>query len=104
MRVVKRRNALADLEEIAVYLAARSHQAANRFLDAVELTFDALARQPRMGAVYRVENSALVGIRHFQIKGFTNYIVFYMPLDDGIEVFRVLHGARNLTPILERES
>jgi len=25
-----------------------------------------------------------------------NYLVFYLPLDDGIEVVRVLHGSREI--------
>jgi toxin ParE1/3/4 len=27
-----------------------------------------------------------------------NYLIFYKPLPDGIEVLRVLHGARDLPP------
>jgi toxin ParE1/3/4 len=30
-----------------------------------------------------------------------NYIIFYRPIDDGIEVVRILHGARDLPPLFE---
>jgi plasmid stabilization system protein ParE len=33
---------------------------------------------------------------------FRNYLVFYRPIRDGIEVLTVLHGARDLHAVLER--
>jgi len=30
------------------------------------------------------------------VKGFDNYLIFYAPTADGVEVYHVLHGARNL--------
>ena len=33
-----------------------------------------------------------------------NYVIFYRPMEDGIEVARVLHGARDLPPLFERGS
>jgi plasmid stabilization system protein ParE len=29
-------------------------------------------------------------------------LIFYLPLEDGIEVIHVLHGARNVEAIIER--
>ncbi len=37
------------------------------------------------------------------IRGFENYLVFYRPIEEGIEVTRVLHGARDIRGILEEE-
>ena len=34
---------------------------------------------------------------------FRNHIVFYRPVADGIEILRVLHGARDLVSILAEE-
>ncbi len=34
------------------------------------------------------------------MKGFENWLVFYRPLQDGIEAVRILHGARDLGPLL----
>jgi hypothetical protein len=28
----------------------------------------------------------------------SKYLIFYRPIDDGIELIRVLHGARDITP------
>jgi toxin ParE1/3/4 len=33
---------------------------------------------------------------------FRNYLVFYRPIEDGVEVLTVLHGARDLQAVLER--
>jgi toxin ParE1/3/4 len=37
-------------------------------------------------------------LRSFPVR---RYVVFYRPLVDGIEVVRVLHGARDVTEIAE---
>lgn len=31
-----------------------------------------------------------------------NYVIFYRPIDDGTEVVRVLHGARDIPAIFHR--
>lgn len=38
-----------------------------------------------------------------RIKGFEDYLIFYRPLADGVEIVRVLHGKRNIPTILEDE-
>jgi hypothetical protein len=35
-------------------------------------------------------------LRSFRVKGFEKYLIFYGPIPGGIEVFHVLHGARDL--------
>ena len=34
---------------------------------------------------------------------FGRYVIFYMPLDDGIDVVRVLHGARDVDAVFNPE-
>jgi toxin ParE1/3/4 len=31
------------------------------------------------------------------------YVVFYMPLDDGVDVIRVLHGSRDIDAIFRAQ-
>jgi toxin ParE1/3/4 len=45
-----------------------------------------------MGAV---RDELIPNLRSFPVG---NYLIFYKPLPDGIEVLRVLHGARDLPP------
>ena len=46
--------------------------------------------QPMMG---RARDELAPGVRSFP---FGRYVVFYLPLDGGIDVVRVLHGARDI--------
>ena len=40
----------------------------------------------------------------WSIRGFQNYIVFYRPLEDGVDVVRVIHGARDIQAIFDEPS
>ena len=93
--------ARTDVVGLAVYIGRDNAGAANRFLDAAEKTFVILARQPLLGAKYATENPRLNGIRVFRVKKFPNRLVFYFARENGIEVVRVLHGARDLDAALD---
>ena len=41
----------------------------------------------------------LAAIRRFAIKGFENYLIFYLPTKEGIEVVRIIHGSRDIETI-----
>jgi toxin ParE1/3/4 len=91
MRHVTRRPlAETDILEIWDYIADDSLAAADRWVDQLGEQFRVLATQPMMG---RARDELVPGVRSFP---FGHYVVFYMPLDDGIDVVRVLHGARDI--------
>ena len=92
-----------DMDEIAAHIQKHNPQAALRFLENVEATFQSLAEMPGIGSPYAVRNPHLRELRCFPVTGFRNHLVFYRPTPDGIEVIRVLHGARNIAAILRRE-
>jgi len=103
LKIVKRPNAKVDLIEIYGYLYQRaSEQVAERFADAADSTFDAIARMPGIGSPCDFGNPELNGMRRWSVKGFPNYLIFYRSTDVQIEILRVLHGARNLTEIFSR--
>ena len=57
-----------------------------------------------MGTRYEADDPAFGELRYFALSaGFQNYPVFYRPVTDGIEVARVLHGARDIQAILMEE-
>jgi len=93
--VVLRPQALADLAEIWAYIAEDSPGYADAFAVRIDRAFEALARKPKMGHA-RPELSA--DIRSFPVG---RYVVFYVPRARGIEVVRVLHGARDLKPLFQ---
>ena len=68
----------------------------DRFLEAAYVTFQELARMPGMGRIRSFPHARLDKLRSFRIKGFENYLIFYRPIQDGVEVFHVVHGAREL--------
>jgi toxin ParE1/3/4 len=93
-----------DLDGHAGYLMqAASLEMALRFYDAAAATFLKLARMPGMGERRESANPRLAGLRVSRIDGFPNHVIFYRPIDGGIEVVRVLHGARDIDSVLESE-
>jgi toxin ParE1/3/4 len=103
LRVHIRPRAVADLREIYEYLLRRNARAADRFIAATALDFDRLAAMPGIGAPRRARNPSLKGLRSRTISGFRNYIIFFLPAPDGIEVIRVYHGARDIDRLLGKE-
>jgi toxin ParE1/3/4 len=95
--VVVRPRALADLAEIWAFIAQASVNHADRFARLIDHHLRALARQPHMGRS-RPELSA--DLRSFSVG---RYVVFYVPLLKGVEVVRVLHGARDIESILQED-
>lgn len=101
LRVVRRPRARRDIVDIAVFIAQDSPESSDRFLEATELTLQALARMPRVGALCRFRNPRFAGVRMWRVRGFENYLIFYRPRKDGIEVLRLIHGARDIASLFE---
>jgi toxin ParE1/3/4 len=51
---------------------------------------------PGLGRPRNFPHARLNQLRSFRIKDFENHLIFYSPIQDGVEVFHVLHGARDL--------
>ena len=81
-----------DIAEIARYLiaAGAGYDVTDKFVDDLNDKFAAYARQPRMGTLCEDLGDDL---RSFSFR--KNYVVIYLPLDDGIEVLRMFHAARD---------
>lgn len=88
--VIRTLPANADLMEIWVYLAEDSIEAANSAIQAIGRKCLDCAEMPGMGRRRDDLSPGLRSISH------GNYLIFYRPVDTGIEIVRVLHGARNL--------
>jgi toxin ParE1/3/4 len=87
--------AAQDLEEIVRYLDAQSPTASDRFLDEFFHATSILAGMPRLGPVRRTRGR-LKGLRSWPLTTFGPYLLFYLPVEGGIEVIRVFHGSRNV--------
>ncbi len=98
-----RPRARLDVVELASYIGKDNVTAANRFLDACETTFEFLLQSPQIGAIYCTKNPRLAALRVFRVRGFPNHLAFYLERANGIEIVRVIHGARDLDALLEDE-
>ncbi len=79
-----------DLEEIWSFAAERDVEAADRLIDEITGRFDHLLAYPEAG---RARHKLLVNLRSLPVK---RYVIFYQPTEDGVEIFRVLHGSRDV--------
>jgi toxin ParE1/3/4 len=84
-----------DLDEIWTFIAQDNPEAADRFILAIVSRFPKLASMHHMG---RSREDLSPRLRSFPV---ANYVIFYRPMDGGVEVVRVLHGARDLPPSFE---
>ena len=102
-RLVVRRRADRDIDEQLIFLAKQSHRVAANFLDSVERTFQLLVESPDRGFRWDDDPSLDRGIHVWSVMGFPNVLVFYRPVEHGVEIIRVLHGARDIATLLENE-
>lgn len=99
----KRPSALRDIAEAGAYIGRDSLDAEIRYYDAAEQAFTQLLEMPRLGRVFTMQVVLSAEIRVRPIRGFPNWLVFYRSTEQGIEVIRVLHGARDVGAILAGE-
>jgi toxin ParE1/3/4 len=88
--VVRTPAAIEDLKEIVGYIAFDNVAAAAKWLDEMEALFALLATQPLMG-------TELQSRRHGPIRQHAHgqYVVYFRGAGEGVEIVRVLHGARD---------
>jgi toxin ParE1/3/4 len=90
-----------DLDEQAeYYLGRHTPETAAHWYDQTATTFQFLAQQPEIGTTWETKKRALAGVRMWPVDGFERHFVFYRPIEGGIEVIRILHGARDLDRLL----
>lgn len=104
LSVTQRPRARVDLLEQFVYFGeAENVELAERFLVAVDETCALLVKQPRIGGSYDSGIRELAGLLRMPVKGFENYLIFYLSHSGGIDVIRVIHGARDVENIFKAE-
>ena len=88
---------LRDYKDIWDYIAADNTGAADKLLREFDEKLQMLSDFPRAGPARSELRSSL---RSFPVG---NYIIFYRPIRGGIELIRVLHGARDLRNALRNQ-
>lgn len=76
-------------------------ETALHFYGMADETFRLLLSYPRLGRATQIQNRLLADTRMFPLKHFAEFVIFYRPLGKGIEIVRVVHGARDLPRLKE---
>ena len=102
-RIVRRALADQDIDAIVDwYLVEAGPSVALGFIDALERAFGQLARQPGMGSPRYAQDLGLPGLRSWPLRSYP-HLVFYFEAPDAIEIWRVLHGHRDVPVHLQED-
>ena len=107
--LIVRRRAREDVIDLAARIALDKLEPALRFIDAAEKAFTFLWEHPNAGPKIDPPIPASPQLRFWPIRRFRNYLVIYQPLENGVEIIRVLHraprsGKRDETVIVPRQT
>jgi toxin ParE1/3/4 len=101
--VIPRELALRDVEQaVAYYLDEGATSAALGLIDALEKAYAHIGRQPATGSPRYAHELNLPGLRFWPLTRYP-YCVFYTEKSDHIDVWRVLHGQRDIPAWLQTE-
>ena len=94
--VVPREQANRDIEEaLAHYLDEGAAKAAADFIDSLERAFAPISRHCASGSPRYAHALNLSGLRCWPLPRFP-YLVFYVERSDHVDVWRVLHGKKQI--------
>lgn len=82
--------ARASLNSIVDRIAGDNLPTALNWLQEIEALFSLLSTQPLMG--YELATRRLGKVR---LHVFGNYLIYYRPIRDGVQILEVIHGARD---------
>lgn len=94
--VIPRVLACRDVDEaIGYYLDEGAEEAALGFVDALEQAYTHISRHPGTGSTRYAHELNLPGLRSWPLTRYP-YLVFYVERSDHMDVWRVLHGQRDI--------
>ena len=101
--VVPREQAHRDIEDaIAYYLDEGAEAAATGFIDTLEKAYTHISLHPATGSPRYAHELNLPGLRSWPLTRYP-YLVFYVEHADYIDVWRILHGQRDI-PVWMRDN
>jgi len=100
--VIPRERAVRDIDDIIDYfLAEADERAAIGFISALEKSFAHIARNPATGSGHYAQELGLPGLRCWPVRRYP-FLIFYLERADRVDVWRVMHGHRDI-PVWMRE-
>ena len=101
--VVPREIANRDVDEAIAYcLTEASDEVAFGFVDALERAYRHISRHPASGSSRYAVELNLPGLQSWALRRYP-YLVFYVETKDCIDVWRVLHGARDIPAWMQEQ-
>jgi toxin ParE1/3/4 len=101
--IIPRELANRDVDDaIDYYLEEAGQEAALGFVDALERAYAHIARHPATGSPRYAHELNLPGLRSWPLKRYP-YLVFYMEHHDCVDVWRVIHGKRDIPDWLQND-
>lgn len=91
-----------DLMAIYLHIGKDRPAAAEEVLDRIESTIELLSTLPGLGNRWKSPDPRLSGLPVAVVTPYRNYLVFFRRSDRGVEVYRVVHGARDLEQIVDQ--
>ena len=99
--IIPRVEANRDVDEaIEHYLSEGAAPAALGFIDALEEAYAHIALHPATGSPRYAHALNIPGLRSWPLTRYP-YLVFFMEREDHIDVWRVLHGQRDIPAWLD---
>ena len=100
--VIPREQASRDVDEaLAYYLGEASEVVALGFIDALEKAYSHIGRHPATGSPRYAHELNLSGLRAWPLTRYP-HVVFYLAHPDHIDVWRVLHGQRDIPAWMQK--
>lgn len=94
--VLLRERATNDIDAaVEYYVAEGGSELAGRFIDSVEQGIRHLGRHPQTGSLRYSYELDVAGLRSWPLTKFP-YLVFYVDGPDHLDIWRVLHAARDV--------
>ena len=99
--VVTRRRAQRDIDEaITHYLKEGGSDIALGFVDALEAAYRQIGTNPQAGSPRYAHELDLPGLRFWPLRRYP-FLIFYIEQNDQLDVWRVLHGQRDIPSWLQ---
>lgn len=94
--VIPRAQSTQDVDDAVTYdLGEHAEHAALGFIDALEQAYVHIGRHPATGSSRYAHELEIPELRSWRLKRYP-YVVFYVEHEDHIDVWRVLHGMRDI--------
>lgn len=100
--LVRHERADRDIEEVVEYYLQHAPEVALKFIDALEQTYRQIQQRPTIGSPRYAYDLDLPGLRFRPCKR-SPYLVFYVESAHQIDIWRVLHGSRDIPAWLQGE-